>query len=101
MIYGIINVCVSPERHREGVQQLESLARWLTDKYGAETTLFASRSDAENCKQLVTRYQYTARMREIDRRLIQDTEFTDRFHRLQALVRWDCAPGHISPVLDT
>lgn len=100
MVYGIINVCVSPERHREGVQQLKSLARWLTKKYGAETTLLSSRSDAENCKQLVTRYRSPAQMREIDRRLIQDTEFTDRFHRLEALVRWDCTPGQIYHVVD-
>ena len=75
MVYTVMSVCINPGRSWEGIEQLRVLARWLTDKYGAETTLLGSSSGADDRKQLVTRFQSPAQMREIDRRLIQDSEF--------------------------
>ncbi len=100
MIYAVINVCVQSEHSWEGVQRLKELARWLTDKYGAETTLLGSDSGGEAQKQLVTRYQSPAQMRDIDRRLLQDAEFSTWLQVNETLVRWDCAPGKIYQVSD-
>jgi hypothetical protein len=100
MIYAVINVCVQHEHSWEGVQHLKELARWLTEKYGAETTLLGSRSGGEDQKQLVTRYQSPAQMREIDRYLLQDGEFAAWLRMNESLVRWDCAPGRIYQVMD-
>jgi hypothetical protein len=100
MVYTVMNVCIKPGRSWEGIEQLRALARWLTDKYGAETTLLGSKSGAGDQKQLVTRFQSPAQMREIDRRLIQDSEFAAWLRRSEALVRWDCAPGAVYQVMD-
>jgi hypothetical protein len=100
MIYAVINVCVRPERSWEGIQHLKELARWLTEKYGAETTLLGSHSGGDDQKQLVTRYQSQAQMREIDRCLIQDGEFAAWLRVNESLILWDCAPGRTYPVMD-
>lgn len=100
MVYTVMNVCINPGRSWEGIEQLKALARWLTDKYGAETTLLGSGSAVNDRKQLVTRFQSPAQMREIDRRLVQDTEFAAWLRRSEALVRWDCAPGAVYQVMD-
>ena len=72
----------------------------MTEKYGAETTLLGSGSGSEARKQLVTRYQSPAQMREIDRRLLQDAEFSTWLQKNETLVRWDCAPGKVYRVSD-
>lgn len=100
MIYTVMNVSIKPERSWEGIEQLRDLARWLTEKYGAETTLLGGSSGADDQKQLVTRFQSPAQMRDIDRRLVQDTEFAAWLRRSEALVRWDCAPGAVYQVMD-
>ena len=100
MIYSVINVCVAPERHWEGIQQLKILARWLTEKYEAETTLLDSRSGDEDQKQLVTRYQNKEQMREIDRKLLQDAEFDAWLTTAKDLMSWDCIPGMVFQVMD-
>ena len=95
MFYGVINVCIAPERRWESIDKLKALARWLTEKYGAETTVLSSSSGGEDQKQLVTRYQSRAQMIEIDRQLTQDTEFDAWLSEAQLAIEWDCAPGDI------
>jgi len=100
MIYAVINVCIAPERRWEGIEQLEQLARWLTDKYGVETTLLGSNLGAEDQKQLVTRYHSQEEMKEIDLQLIQDAEFDAWLRKAQMMIQWDCAPGDIYRVME-
>jgi hypothetical protein len=99
MFYAVINVCVETERRWEGVQHLKELAHWLTEKYGVETTVMSSRSGGEGQKQLVTRYQSPAQMHEIDRRLLQDSEFAAWLRANEPLLHWDCAPGMVYQVM--
>jgi hypothetical protein len=100
MIYAVINVCIEKEQRWEGIQRLKELALWLTEKYGAETTLLGSRTGGEDQKQLVMCYQSPAQMQEIDRRLLEDAEFAAWLRTSERLVRWDCAPGGVYPVQD-
>jgi hypothetical protein len=100
MFYGVINICIAPERRWEGIGLLKALARWLTEKYGAETTLLDNRSGAEDQKQLVTRYQSQAQMIEIDRQLTQDAEFDAWLREAQFAIHWDCTPGDVYRVME-
>jgi hypothetical protein len=100
MIYSVINVCIAPERRREGIQQLKALAHWLTQKYGAETTLLGSDADTQNRKQLVTRYQSQEQMKEIDLQLTRDAEFDAWLSKSERMIVWDCSPGDYYRVVE-
>ena len=100
MFYAVINVCITPERRFEGIQKLKLLARWLTQKYGSETTVLGSRSGLKDQTQLVTCYRSQAEMRELDRQLTQDAEFDAWLRETQIMIQWDCAPGDIYRVME-
>ena len=93
MFYAVINIRTMPGKRFDGIEQLKTLARWLTEKYGAETTLLGSGDGLPNQSQLVTRYESQAQMIEIDRQLIQDAEFTAWLRNAQVMIQWDSAPG--------